>query len=438
MSMSAIEDVVAWEALDSRGNPTVGCALTLADGSRGAAIAPAGASTGRHEAHELRDRDSRRGGLGVRRAVGAVNGELRAAVCSGGAFDQQGLDARLRELDGTEDLSRLGANAVLSVSLAFALASARSRGLELYLAMATMPERRPLLPMPMVNIVSGGAHAGGAIDIQDVLVVPLGAASFGQAIEVVDEVRRATVAVAREAGHDVILVADEGGLGPRLRSNREAIELVVDGIARAGLRPGEDVALAIDVAANQLLDDGSYWLRSEGRRFDAAGWAAEVSAWLEDYPVVSIEDPLGEDDWPAWSRLTAQVGGRVQLLGDDLFATDRERLRSGVEAGAGNAVLVKPNQIGTLTDALDVVRLAQHSGFRTVLSARSGDTEDTWLADLAVAWRTEQIKVGSLVRSERTAKWNRLLQLEAELGGDADFAGPEVLRPPRRAAAASE
>ena len=421
-----IQRVHAWEALDSRGDPTVGCAVSLAGGARGSAIVPAGASTGGHEAREARDGGSRFGGRGVRNAVRAVCGELAGAVC-GTAFDQRSLDARLRALDGTPELSRVGANAVLGVSLAFAAASARAAGLELYEAAAVAPGEPPLLPLPMVNVVSGGAHADGAVDIQDVLAVPVAAQSFAEAIEMAAAVRQGTVDVARADGYDVSLVADEGGLAPRLSRNREAIELVVRGIERAGLRAGPQVALAIDVAANQLAAGDGYALRSEGRWVDAEAWADEVASWLDDYPVASIEDPLREDDWPGWARLTERIGARVQLLGDDFFATNPERLRRGIDGGVANAVLVKPNQIGTLSDALDVARTARAAGYRTVLSARSGDTEDGWLADLAIAWRTGQIKVGSLVRAERTAKWNRLLQIESELGSQAGFAGGAVL-----------
>jgi enolase len=419
---SPLDRVHAWEALDSRGNPTVGCSVWLA-GARGTAIVPAGASTGGHEAREARDGGARFGGRGVRGAVAAVLGELADAVCDGTAFDQRSLDARMRAVDGTPDLSRLGANAVLGVSLAFAAASARAAGLELYEAAAVEPGSPPLLPLPMINVVSGGAHADGAVDIQDILAVPVRAASFAEAIELVAAARQGTVDEARARGHDVSLVADEGGLAPRLARNREAIELVVLGIERAGLRAGADLAIAIDVAANQIAAGDGYDLRSEGRHVDARAWADEVASWLGDYPVVSIEDPLAEDDWPGWTRLTERIGERVQLLGDDLFATSPERLRRGIDGGVANAVLVKPNQIGTLSDALDVTRTAQFAGYRTVLSARSGDSEDGWLADLAIAWRTGQIKVGSLVRSERTAKWNRLLQIESELGADARFAG---------------
>jgi len=422
VSPPAIGRLIAWEALDSRGDPTVGCAVALADGARGSAIVPAGASTGGHEARELRDGGERLGGRGVRRAVESVEGELAGALVDGVERDQRALDARMRELDGTPGLARLGANAVLGVSLAFAVAAARSAGADLHRAAAVAPGEPPLLPLPLVNVVSGGAHADGAVDIQDVLAVPVAARSFAEAIELVGEVRRGTAAGGRGAGPPGARGGGAGGRPPPPARPRDALELVVAGIARAGLRAGADVALAVDVAANQMLDGDRYALRAEGRALDAGAWAGEVAAWLDDYPVVSLEDPLGEDDWAGWTDLTERVGSRVQLLGDDLFATDPERLRTGIAAGAANAVLVKPNQVGTLTDALDVTRAAQAAGYRTVLSARSGDTEDAWLADLAVAWRTGQIKVGSLARSERTAKWNRLLQIEAELGEDARFA----------------
>jgi enolase len=426
-----IASVRAWEALDSRGQPTVACEVVLESGARGAAAVPAGASTGRHEAHELRDGGDRYGGRGVRAAVANVGGELAAAVTGLPGGSQAELDAALRAADGTENLSRLGANAVLGVSVAAALAGAAERGLPLWRVAGDPPPGsiRPLIPLPMVNILSGGAHAGAAIDMQDFLAVPVGAASFAEAIEWAARVRAAAAELVAERGLVSALVADEGGLGPALASNRDALELLSRAIERAALEPGAEVAIAIDVAATQLVDPaGGYRLSVEQRTLAAAELADELAAWAGEHPIVSIEDPLGEDDWDGWAAAGPRLG-HLQLLGDDLFATNPGRLRRGIADGVANAVLVKPNQIGTLSDAREVVELAQAASYATVLSARSGETEDAWLADLAVAWRTGQIKVGSTTRSERTAKWNRLLQIEAELGDDAEFAGRAALAP---------
>jgi enolase len=426
VSSTAIAALAGWEALDSRGRPTVAAEVTLHGGARGRATVPSGASTGRHEARELRDGGARYDGLGVRTAVANVTGELAAAVRGLDAADQIGVDQALRAADGTEDLGRLGANAVLAVSVATAVAAAAAQGLALHAAVADSGER-PLLPLPMVNIISGGAHAGRTLDVQDFLAVPLGAQSFAEAIEWCARVRAGTAAVLADRGHAVALVADEGGLGPQLPDNRSALDVLVAGIERGGLQPGTDVGIAVDVAATQFVtDDGRYALAAENRVLDAAGLVEELVAWCGRYPVVSIEDALAEDDWDGWARATTALSGR-QLLGDDLFVTNPRRLARGIAEGVANAVLVKPNQIGTLSDARAVVRQAHAVGYTTVLSARSGETEDDWLADLSVGWRTGQIKVGSTTRSERTAKWNRLLQLEAQLGRAADYAGAEAL-----------
>ncbi|MEV4263981.1 phosphopyruvate hydratase [Kribbella sp. NPDC049584] len=429
MAEQTIVEVRAWEALDSRGTPTVGCEVILSDGSRGTAVVPSGASTGRHEAVELRDGGARYAGAGVLRAVANVEGPLARAVSGLDAADQRGVDGALRAADGTPDLSRYGANAVLAISLATAVS--RASRVPLY----AVGNHAPLLPMPMVNVVSGGAHAGGTLDIQDVLVVPVGAGTFRQALEWAWRVRRATAECAEAQGLPTALVADEGGLGPRLATNRAAVELVAQGIDRSGLAAGTEVALAVDVAATTFADGNRYDLRSEDRRVSAAELVSELAEWVRDFPIVSLEDVLAEDDWTGWRDATEQLGG-VQLLGDDLFATNAARLRQGIEAGVANAILVKPNQVGTLTDAYDVVTAARQAGYNTVLSARSGDTEDSWLADLAVAWRTGQIKVGSTTRSERTAKWNRLLKIEADLGPSAPFATwpPKPDPPPTKSA----
>jgi enolase len=409
-----IVDIVAWEALDSRGNPTVACEVRLRAGPVGVAIAPSGASTGAHEVHELRDGDDRYDGRGVRRAVESVETLLLDAVRGVDATDQAEVDRRLIESDGTPELGRAGGNAVLAVSVATAQAAAAGKGRPGYEAWAD-PSDRPLLPRPMVNVISGGAHAGGVIDIQDVLVVPVGATTFAEALEWCARVRRRTADAAADRGANPALVADEGGIGLPLRSNQEALDLICEGFERAGLEPGREVGVALDVAASQFYgEDGRYRLRAEERSLSASEWSAELAEWCRSYPIVSVEDALAEDDWETWPVVTRLLSG-CQIVGDDLFVTDVGRLRRGIEVGAANAVLVKPNQIGTLTAAKEVVRAAQSAGYATVLSARSGETEDSWLADLAVAWRTGQIKVGSTTRSERTAKWNRLLRIEAAL-----------------------
>ncbi|MCY7304330.1 MAG: phosphopyruvate hydratase [Thermoleophilia bacterium] len=424
--MALIAGLHAWEALDSRGAPTVGCAVTLEDGSEGEATVPSGASTGSHEAHERRDGGERYGGKGVRDAVGALCSDVRADLVGRDALDQEGIDAALRALDGTPHFSRFGANAVLAASVACAIAAARSQGVPLWRALC--PELPPLLPLPMVNVVSGGAHAGRLIDVQDFLVVPVGARTFAEAIEWASRVRAATAEVLRERGHDTSLVADEGGLAAALPSNRAALDVLLVGIERSGLEPGVDAAIAVDVAATQLLVDGSYVLASENRSLRAAELVDELASWVDDYPIVSIEDALGEDDEAGWRYATNRLAPRIQLLGDDFFVTSPERLRVGIEQHIANAVLVKPNQVGTLSDARQVVEIAEAAGYATVLSARSGETEDSWLADLAIGWRTGQLKVGSTTRSERTAKWNRLLRIESEQP-DATFAGAAVMAP---------
>ena len=424
---TTITSVFGWEVLDSRGNPTVACEVGLTGGARGTASVPSGASTGTFEALELRDGGTRYGGKGVRNAVRNVNGPLAAEVCGMDATDQAQVDAALRAADGTAGLQRLGANAVLAVSLATATAAAAATDRPLY-RQVLAPDESPLLPMPMVNIISGGAHAGRALDIQDLLVVPVGAGSFAEAIEMAWRVRRGTAAVLDQMGLPTALIADEGGLGPRLTSNRAALDVLMSGIETAGLQAGADIAIAIDVAATQFYDAGSktYRLEVDQREIAAAELVAELAAWCAQYPIVSIEDALADQDWDNWLCAAAALS-HIQLLGDDLFVTDSRRLARGIADGVANAVLVKPNQTGTLSAARDVIEQARCAGFATVLSARSGETEDAWLADLAVGWRTGQIKVGSTMRSERTVKWNRLLRIEAELGADARFAGASAL-----------
>ena len=418
--MSLISSVSAREILDSRGRPTVEAELGLDDGTVVRASVPSGASTGRHEAVERRDRDpGRYGGLGVLGAIAAVKGEIAGAVV-GMEPDQRRVDQTLLTLDGTPDRSRLGANAILAVSLATARAVAGAAGVPLWRSLAG---NRPVsLPLPMVNIVSGGLHAGRQLDFQDFLAIPAGARTFAQALEMVAAVHRATGELLAERGLTT-LKADEGGYGPPLAEHREALRLLDEAVERAGLRPGDDVVYALDVAATHFFDgDGSYRLASEARTVSAA----ELTSYLADlsaaHPVVSIEDPLAEDDWPAWTHFTAALGDRLQVVGDDLLTTNPTRLERGIAEGAANAVLVKMNQIGTISETLDVVARARQAGWRTVISARSGETEDPALADLAVGCDGGQIKVGSITQSERLAKYNQLLRIEQELGSDATLA----------------
>lgn len=427
MNSREIREVFAWQALDSRGTPTVAVEVTLVGGARGRAIVPSGASTGAHEARELRDGGERFGGRAVTHAVTHAAGVLADAVVGLPADDQAGVDQALRDADGDPALANLGANAVLAISVAVIRAAADAVDQPLYRYVARDGEA-PLLPMPMVNIISGGAHADRAVDVQDFLVVPVGARSFTEALEICWHVRAGTASAMRDAGYRVALVADEGGLGPALPSNRAALELLAAGIERAGYQPGSDAAIAIDVAATQFYDPATddYHLAADDRRLVAGDLVAELRSWCQQFPIVSIEDVLAEDDWTHWTEASAELVG-IQLLGDDLFCTNTERVRRGIADGAANAVLVKPNQNGTLTGAREVVDLAHSARMATILSARSGETEDDWLADLAVGWRTGQIKVGSTMRSERTAKWNRLAEIEARLGSDAEFAGPRAL-----------
>ncbi|WP_395695208.1 phosphopyruvate hydratase [Nocardioides sp.] len=410
-----ITDLRAWQALDSRGRPTVAVSIRTDDGSRGRVVVPSGASTGRHEARELRDGGTAYGGMAVTRAVANVRERIAPALL-GLPISHQGLiDATLEAVDGTRDLEQLGANAVLAVSLATLCAAADHGGHELFEHLDG--SREVLLPRPMFNIVSGGAHAGRQLDIQDVLAIPLRATSFADALEIGVRVRAGTAEAFETRGLPTSLVADEGGLAGQLESNRAALELVHEGIDRAGLQPGWDVGIALDVAATQFFHDGRYRLTLDGRTLTADELIAEIEDWMQRYHVVSIEDPLAEDDWEGWAVATKILGERTQLIGDDLFVTDVARLERGVAAGIGNAVLVKPNQIGTVSRTTDLMHAARRAGYATVVSARSGDTEDSWLADLAVGWRAGQVKVGSTTRSERTAKWNRLVEIE-ELVGD--------------------
>ncbi|WP_439593043.1 phosphopyruvate hydratase [Microbacterium sp.] len=423
MNNAAIRHVHAWEALDSRGRPTVACTVELVDGSTGRAVAPSGASVGRHEAVERRDGGPRYDGWGVERAVETVNTQLARLVTGASVTDRRALDAAIAEADGTSQLARFGGNATLALSLAMLQAEAAHARTPLWQLLDGGDS--PLIPMPMINILSGGAHAGRAIDLQDFLVVPVGATTFAEAIEWADRVRRAAAELIDRAGGTASLVADEGGLAARLGSNESALALLTEAIENSGLAPRTDAAIAIDVAASQLVgDDGAIHLEGESQTLDTHHWVERLASWVRRYPIVSIEDPLGEDDWDGWGAAAEALDG-VQLIGDDLFATTAARVSRAVEEGSANAVLVKVNQAGTVTRAEDVMRLAGETKLATVVSARSGDTEDWWLSDLAVGWRAGQIKVGSTMRGERTSKWNRLLELESL--GRTQFAGHGAL-----------
>jgi enolase len=418
--MSRIEAIHARQILDSRGNPTVEVDVALDSGARGRAAVPSGASTGEFEAVELRDGGERWGGKGVGRAVANVNGEIAQALAGREPGDQAALDAALIELDGTRDKGRLGANAILGVSLAAARAAAADRGLPLWRYLGG--EQASLLPVPMMNVLNGGAHADNSVDFQEFMIVPLGASSFSDCLRVGAEVFHALKGVLHERGL-ATAVGDEGGFAPDLGSNEEALQMLLVGIEAAGYSPGSDVAIALDPATSELFDDGSYVLEHEGRTLSPT----ELAGYWEDisgrYPVVSIEDGMDEEDWDGWRTLTERIGARVQLVGDDLFVTNSERLRRGIEAQVANSILIKVNQIGTLTETLQAVALAREAGYSAVMSHRSGETEDTTIADLAVATGCGQIKTGAPSRSDRVAKYNQLLRIEEELGSAARFPG---------------
>lgn len=421
MPSDTITDVRAREVLDSRGNPTVEAEVHCGP-VVGRAIVPSGASTGRHEAKELRDGDpARYGGKGVRTAVANVLRLVRPKLLGQPAGEQRAIDRMLVALDGTADKSRLGANAVLGASLAVAHAAAAVRGVPLWRHLAD-DGFEPVMPRPMVNLISGGLHAGGNLDFQDFLFLPLSARSYPEALEQAVAVYRALGHVLKQHGYEGVLVGDEGGYGPKLPTNERAVELILEAYRSAGLAPGQDAGVALDVASTHFYADGQYRL-ADGGPLSAEGMTERLERWVRDYPVVSIEDGLAEDDWDGWRELTARLGSRVQLIGDDLFATNPDRLRRGIAERAGNAVLVKANQIGTLSETLDVIRQATAAGFRAVVSARSGETEDSTIADLAVGTGAGQIKIGSVARSERLAKYNRLLRVQEELGAAARFAG---------------
>ena len=419
--MTEIVDIFAREILDSRGNPTVEADVTLDDGSMGRAVSPSGASTGAYEAYELRDGDPDRYlGKGVQNAVDAVNGEIYQALSGMDAEEQRRIDQAMIALDGTENKSRLGANAILAVSMATAKAAAEAAGLPLYRYVGGANAHT--LPTPMMNIINGGAHADNPIDFQEFMIMPVGAETFSDALRMGAEVFHALKARLKKAGHNTN-VGDEGGFAPSLRSAPEAIDFILEAIASAGYKPGDECALALDVASTEFFKDGVYDLEGEALKLSPVDMAEKLAGLVGQYPIISIEDGMAEDDWEGWVALTKAVGDRCQLVGDDLFVTNVKRLAEGVERGAGNAVLVKVNQIGTLTETLDTVGYATQNAFGSVMSHRSGETEDVTIADLSVATNCGQIKTGSLARSDRLAKYNQLLRIEEELGDQAVYAG---------------
>jgi enolase len=426
-AISAIADVHARQILDSRGNPTVEVDARLESGATGRTAVPSGASTGEHEAVELRDGGEAFGGKGVMRAVEHVNGEIAAAVRGRDGADQVGLDRALIELDGTDTKARLGANAILGVSLAVARAVAAERGEPLWRSLAGLAgEAAPLLPTPMMNVMNGGMHADNPVDFQEFMIMPVGAASFAQALRMGAETYQELKAQLRERGL-ATGVGDEGGFAPALETNEAPLELLVAAIEAAGYRPGADIAIALDPASSEFFSDGAYHLAGEGRTLRSAEMVDYWEALVGRYPIVSLEDGMAEEDWDGWAALTERIGDRVQLVGDDVFVTNPAILRRGIEAGIANSILIKLNQIGTLTETLETIAIARAAGYSAVVSHRSGETEDTTIADFAVATAVGQIKTGAPARSERVAKYNQLLRIEEELGPQARFAGQRTV-----------
>ena len=423
--MTAIVEIVGREILDSRGNPTVEVDVVLEDGSMGRAGVPSGASTGAYEAHELRDGGKRYLGKGVLKAVEGVNGEIFDALEQLEAEDQRRIDQILCDLDGTDNKSRLGANAILGVSLAIAKAAAMAAEMPLYRYLGGTDAH--LLPVPMMNIINGGEHADNPIDFQEFMIMPVGADTLGDAVRIGCEIFHTLRKSLADAGHNTN-VGDEGGFAPNLATATEALDFVMKSIEAAGYKPGDDVVLALDPASTEFFNDGKYELEGEGRTLDAGGMVDYYAELVTKYPIMSSEDGLAEDDWEGWKALTKAIGGKCQLVGDDLFVTNAERLAKGIAEGAGNSILVKVNQIGTLTQSLEAVSMAQNAAFTAVISHRSGETEDATIADLAVATNAGQIKTGSLSRSDRLAKYNQLIRIEEELGDSAEYAGRSVLR----------
>jgi enolase len=424
--MSKIVDVKALEVLDSRGNPTVAVDVILESGTVGTAMVPSGASTGSREAIELRDGDkSRYLGKGVTKAVANVNGEIRTAVIGLDAADQKALDKKMIDLDGTDNKGRLGANAILGVSLAAARASAQEAGKPLYAYLNNDAEY--ILPVPMMNIINGGAHADNSVDMQEFMILPVGAPNFREAIRYGTEVFHALKKVLHDRGL-ATGVGDEGGFAPNLPSNESAIEVILEAISNAGYVAGKDIFLGLDVASSEFYEDGLYHLASEGKKFTSEEFVDYLAAWVDKYPIISIEDGLAEGDWHGWGVMTDKLGHKIQIVGDDLFVTNPSILKRGIEAKVANSILIKVNQIGSLTETLEAIDMAHASDYTTVMSHRSGETEDSTIADLAVATRSGQIKTGSLSRSDRIAKYNRLLKIEAELGDKAKYAGKSAFK----------
>lgn len=407
--MIYIEDVYAIEVLDSRGNPTVKATVALSDGTVAGAIVPSGASTGKREALELRDKDERYCGKGVLKAVENVNSQIAEAVIGLDAFDQKALDDEMRELDGTDNYSNLGANAVLGVSMAVARAAAKSLDVPLYRYLGGA--NASVLPVPMFNIINGGAHANNSVDFQEFMIMPFGFDKFSDALRAASEIYHTLKGLLNATGHSTA-VGDEGGFAPNLNDNEEPIKLIMQAIEKAGYKAGEQIKLALDVAASELYENGKYKL--EGKEFSSEELIERYVRLCEKYPIFSIEDGLSEDDWAGWAKLTSKLGSKVQLVGDDLFVTNEKILREGIAKGVGNAILIKPNQIGTVSQTMQTIRLAQRKGYRCVMSHRSGESEDSFIADFAVAMNTGQIKTGATSRSERNAKYNRLLEIERE------------------------
>ena len=416
--MVFIEDVTAIEVLDSRGNPTVKATVALSDGTVASAIVPSGASTGKREALELRDKDERYCGKGVLKAVENVNSQIAEAVIGLDAFDQKALDDEMRELDGTDNYSNLGANAVLGVSMAVARAAAKSLDVPLYRYLGGA--NATVLPVPMFNIINGGAHANNSVDFQEFMIMPFGFDKFSDALRAATEIYHTLKGLLNAAGHSTA-VGDEGGFAPNLNDNEEPIKLIMQAIEKAGYKAGEQIKLALDVAASELYENGKYKL--EGKEFSSEELIERYAQLCEKYPIFSIEDGLSEDDWTGWAKLTSRLGSKVQLVGDDLFVTNEKILREGIAKGVGNAILIKPNQIGTVSQTMQTIRLAQRKGYRCVMSHRSGESEDSFIADFAVAMNTGQIKTGATSRSERNAKYNRLLEIERETD---EFLGNQI------------
>ncbi|MCC6208653.1 MAG: phosphopyruvate hydratase [Gammaproteobacteria bacterium] len=424
--MAKIVDVIGREILDSRGNPTVEADVILDNGARGTAAVPSGASTGSREAIELRDDDARRyGGKGVTRAVSHIHQEIRGALIGRDAMDQKAVDRVMIELDGTPNKSRLGANAILAVSLANARAAAEAADTPLYRYLGG--DGRFTLPVPMMNVINGGVHADNSLDMQEFMIMPVGAPSFREALRIGAEVFHTLKKVLHQRGLNTA-VGDEGGFAPSLASNEQAIEVILEAIERAGYKAGDEVFIALDPASSEFYKDGAYHLESEGRKLAPTQFAEYLQDWATRYPIVSIEDGMAENDWDGWDLLTRKIGDRVQLVGDDLFVTNTHILKEGIERGIGNAILIKVNQIGTLSESLAAIRMAKDAGYGVVISHRSGETEDTFIADLAVATSAGQIKTGSLSRSDRVAKYNRLLRIEEALAGNGSYAGRGALR----------